>query len=147
MTGFVSVLLNFCVEPEMLVCTQVYVMRTILVAEDRDSSRELARTILEHSGYAVLEAANGLDAVRVARDHFPDLILLDLQMPVKDGFDVLHELRADERFRRTPIVALTASAMMGDKDKALMEGFTAYLTKPLSLSAVRTEIARLFDQV
>ena len=120
-------------------------MRTILVAEDRDTSRELIKTLLEHSGYAVLEAANGEEAVRIAHERLPDLVLLDLQMPIKDGFEVLHELRSDERFKSTPIVALTASAMMGDKDKALTEGFTAYLTKPLSLSAVRRELARLFD--
>lgn len=122
-------------------------MKTILVAEDRESSRELARTMLEHSGYAVLEAKNGGEAIRIAQEQLPDLVLLDLQMPVKNGFEVLHALRSDERFKLTPIVALTASAMMGDKDKALMDGFTAYLTKPLSLSAVRREIARLLERV
>jgi two-component system cell cycle response regulator DivK len=120
-------------------------MKTILVAEDRDASRELARTMLEHSGYAVLEASNGMEALQMARANLPDLVLCDLQMPIKNGFEVLHELRADERFKSTPIVALTASAMMGDKDKALMEGFTAYLTKPLSLSTIRRELARLLD--
>lgn len=68
-------------------------------------------------------------------------------MPKKNGFEVLHELRSDDRFKTTPIVALTASAMMGDRDKAILEGFTAYLTKPLSLSAVRRELARLFAQI
>jgi CheY-like chemotaxis protein len=120
-------------------------MKTILVAEDRDASRELARTLLEHSGYAVLEASNGAEAIQIACDRLPDLVLCDLQMPVKNGFEVLHELRQDKRFQSTPIVALTASAMMGDKDKAMMEGFTAYLTKPLSLSAIRRELARLLD--
>ena len=122
-------------------------MRTILVAEDRDTSRELARTLLEHSGYSVLEATDGEEAVRLARQHMPDLLLLDLQMPVKNGFEVLHELRSDDRFKSMPIVALTASAMMGDKDKALIEGFTAYLTKPPSLSTLRRELARLFERV
>ena len=121
-------------------------MKTILVAEDRDASRELARTLLEHSGYAVLEASNGIEAIQMAQTHVPDLVLCDLQMPVKNGFEVLNELRADERFKTMPIVALTASAMMGDKDRALMEGFTAYLTKPLSLSAIRRELARLLDR-
>jgi two-component system, cell cycle response regulator DivK len=129
----------------MLVGEKESRMKTILVAEDRDASRELARTLLEHSGYAVLEAANGAEAIQIARDRLPDLVLCDLQMPVQNGFEVLHELRADERFNSTPIVALTASAMMGDKDKAMMEGFTSYLTKPLSLSAIRRELARLLD--
>jgi two-component system cell cycle response regulator DivK len=120
-------------------------MKTILVAEDRDASRELARTLLEHSGYSVLEASNGAEAIEIAKANLPDLVLCDLQMPVKNGFEVLHELRADDRLKFTPVVALTASAMMGDKDKALMEGFTAYLTKPLSLSTIRREIARVLD--
>jgi CheY-like chemotaxis protein len=118
-------------------------MKTILVAEDRDASRELARTILEHAGYLVLEAVNGADAVEVAKAQLPDLVLLDLQMPIKNGFEVLRELRLDDRLKSTPIVALTASAMLGDKNKALMEGFSSYLTKPLSLSAIRQELARL----
>jgi two-component system, cell cycle response regulator DivK len=120
-------------------------MKTILVAEDRDTSRELARTLLEHSGYSVLEASNGAEAIEIAKVSLPDLVLCDLQMPVKTGFDVLFELRADDRLSSTPIVALTASAMMGDKDKAIMQGFTAYLTKPLRLSIIRTELARLLD--
>lgn len=121
-------------------------MKRILVAEDRDVSRELARTFLEHAGYSVLEAADGGEAVRVAQASVPDLILLDLQMPVKNGFEVLRELRADQRFNATPIVALTASAMMGDRERVLMEGFTAYLTKPLSLSVIRRELARLLNE-
>ena len=120
-------------------------MKKILVAEDREASRELVRTLLEHSGYIVLEAADGAEAVELAISSRPDLVLLDLHMPIKDGFDVLRELRLDERFKTTPIVALTASAMVGDKDKALLEGFSCYLTKPLSLANVRRELARLLD--
>jgi CheY-like chemotaxis protein len=120
-------------------------MKTILVAEDRDTSRELIRTLLEHSGYKVLEASNGGDAIDLARETNPDLVLLDLQMPIKDGFQVLRELRSEQRFRSTPIVALTASAMQGDKERALTDGFTAYLTKPLSLSTIRKELARLLN--
>ena len=66
-------------------------MKTILVAEDRETSRELIRTLLEHSGYSVLEAADGGEAVAVALEKVPDLVLLDLQMPVKDGLQVLQE--------------------------------------------------------
>ena len=100
-------------------------MKTILVAEDRDTSRELIRTLLEHRDTSVLEASNGADAVDLARETSPDLVLLDLQMPIKDGFQVLRELRSEQRFRSTPIVALTASAMQGDKERALTDGFTA----------------------
>ena len=121
-------------------------MKTILVAEDREVSRELARTLLEHSGYAVIEASNGAEAIEMAQANLPDLVLLDLQMPIKNGFEVLYELRSDKRFSSTPIVALTASAMIGEKDKALIEGFTAYLTKPLRISMIRQELARLLKE-
>src|SRR3954452_10919105 len=121
-------------------------MKTILVAEDREVSRELARPLLEHSGHAVLEAAHCVEELDVALAKRPDLVLLDLQMPIKDGFQVLRELRSDKRFNSTPIVALTASALMGDKDKALLEGCTAYLTKPLRIAMVRQELARLLKE-
>lgn len=118
-------------------------MKTILVAEDREASRELIRTLLEHSGYNVLEAVDGAEAIAIALDKVPDLVLLDLQMPVKDGLQVLRELRSDERFLQTPIVALTASAMRGDKERALNNGFTGYLTKPVNLNEIRKELNRL----
>src|ERR1700755_294515 len=118
-------------------------MKTILIAEDRDSSRELIRLMLEHVGYRVLEASNGADALAITREKNPDLVLLDLQMPIKDGFTVLSELRSDLRFQSTPIIAVTASAMQGDQQNALGKGFTGYLTKPLSLSTLRRELARL----
>lgn len=121
-------------------------MKTVLVAEDRESSRELIRTMLEHSGFAVIEASNGVEAVLLAREKNPDLVLLDLQMPIKDGFDVLKELRADPRFQSTPIVALTASAMYRDKERALESGFTSYMTKPLNFTGFRQELARLFPK-
>ncbi|HEY3453864.1 MAG TPA: response regulator [Bryobacteraceae bacterium] len=121
-------------------------MKTILVAEDRESSRELIRTMLEHSGYSVVEAVNGDEAVILTRERSPDLIFLDLQMPLKDGYEVLKELRSDPRFQSLPIVALTASAMYGDKERALKSGFTAYLTKPLALSELRKELSRLLPQ-
>ncbi|HEY7305233.1 MAG TPA: response regulator [Bryobacteraceae bacterium] len=118
-------------------------MKTILVAEDRESSRELIRTMLEHCGYSVVEAGNGAEAVLLAREKRPDLVFLDLQMPVKDGFEVTKELRSDPQFQFLPIIALTASAMQGDKERALKNGFTGYLTKPLSLVELRQELARL----
>jgi CheY-like chemotaxis protein len=102
--------------------------------------------MLEHSGYSVLEATNGAEAVILTREKSPDLVFLDLQMPLKDGYEVLRELRSDPRFQELPIVALTASAMYGDKERALKSGFTAYLTKPLALSELRKELSRLLPQ-
>jgi two-component system cell cycle response regulator DivK len=118
-------------------------MKRILIAEDKATSRELLRTVLEKQGYAVIEAADGEQALQQARADVPDLILLDLQMPLRSGFDVVSELRQDSRFTDVPIVAVTASAMQGDREKALVAGFSGYLTKPLSLSTLREEIRRL----
>lgn len=117
-------------------------MKTILIADDRDTSRELLRTVLLAQGYRVVEAADGGEAVAIAMAESPSLILLDLQMPVMDGFAVATALRQDPRFENTPIVALTASAMQGDRERALASGFTAYISKPVRLAALRAEIAR-----
>jgi two-component system cell cycle response regulator DivK len=118
-------------------------MKTILVADDKATGRELVRTVLEKSGYAVIEASDGIEAVRCAREQKPDLIILDLHMPGLDGFSVIQELRRDAQFAGTPIMALTASAMQGDRERALSVGFTGYVTKPIRLGALRGEVERL----
>jgi CheY-like chemotaxis protein len=120
-------------------------MKRILVADDKASSRELIRVVLEHSGYQVDEAADGREALEQALAHQPDLLLLDLQMPRLDGFAVLAELRRDARFAEHPIVALTAYAMQGDREKALEAGFTSYVTKPVNLADLRRHIAELLE--
>jgi CheY-like chemotaxis protein len=118
-------------------------MKRILVVDDKATSRELLRTVLEKNGYAISEAADGGEAIEKARAESPDLILLDLQMPVRSGYEVLHELRQDPRYAALPIIALTASAMQGDREKALAAGFTAYLAKPVTLAHLRDEVQRL----
>jgi two-component system cell cycle response regulator DivK len=120
-------------------------MKRILIADDKATSRELLRTVLENQGYAVIEASNGEEALGKTRSDAPDLILLDLQMPKRNGYEVLGELRKEPAYAKLPIIALTASAMQGDREKALAAGFTAYLTKPVTLSTIRTEIRRLLD--
>lgn len=118
-------------------------MKRILVVDDKATSRELLRTVLQKNGYTILEAADGGEALQKARTENPDMILLDLQMPVRNGYEVLSELRQDSRYATLPIIALTASAMQGDREKALAAGFTAYLTKPVTLSDLRNEVKRL----
>jgi CheY-like chemotaxis protein len=120
-------------------------MKRILVADDKPSSRELIRVVMEKSGYQVEEAADGRQALERARTWRPDLILLDLQMPQLDGFAVLQELRSDPGFTGTPVVALTAYAMQGDREKAIDAGFTSYVTKPVNLAELRKQIAELLD--
>jgi two-component system, cell cycle response regulator DivK len=118
-------------------------MKIVLVADDKATGRELVRTVLERGGYEVIEAGDGVEALRQARQLHPDLVILDLHMPGLDGFGVVEELRRDQQFSATPVIALTASAMMGDRERALASGFTAYITKPIRLSTLRDEIARL----
>lgn len=120
-------------------------MKRILVADDRATSRELIRTVLEGCGYTVYEAADGVEAVELARRAQPDLLILDLQMPRLDGMGVLAELRAGGGFANIPILALTASAMQGDRERALSAGFTEYVTKPINLGFLRGELARLLN--
>jgi len=118
-------------------------MKTVLVAEDRDISRELLQSVLTAAGYKVIGAADGREALERAREHQADLVILDLYMPHVDGFGVLAELRADPRYANVPIIALTASAMTGDRDKALAAGFSEYISKPVNLAWLRREVARL----
>jgi len=118
-------------------------MKTILIADDKPTGRELVRTVLENAGYSVVEAGDGTEALRVARESSPDLIILDLHMPRIDGFGVIEQLRRDQQFAQTPVVALTASAMQGDRERAMALGFTGYITKPIRLTNLRQEIDRL----
>jgi CheY-like chemotaxis protein len=118
----------------------------ILSAEDRPSSRELLRLVLEHAGYAVIEAEDGEEALDRARDGNPDLILLDLQMPGLDGYGVLAALRGEARFRNLPVLALTASAMRGDRERIMDAGFTDYLAKPAGPEVLRETVARMLRE-
>jgi CheY-like chemotaxis protein len=118
-------------------------MHKILVAEDHPASRELIEELLQGFGYDVVSACDGQDALAKVEDHRPDLVVMDIQMPVLDGFAVLHRLREDTRFARLPIVALSAYAMRGDRQKGLSAGFDAYLTKPIDSAALKEQIDSL----
>jgi CheY-like chemotaxis protein len=121
-------------------------MTRVLIADDKETSRELIRMVLESLGHEVREASDGLEAVRHAREAPPDLIILDLQMPVLDGFGALAELRGDRSLAATPIMALTASAMQGDRERALAAGFDSYVSKPIPLRMLREEVTRLLER-
>jgi len=103
---------------------------SILIAEDFDDNRELLRMILESGGYSIREARDGREALASVRAQPPLLAIIDLSMPALDGWSLLRELRADERTRAVPCVALTAFAGEGDRQRALEAGFDAYLSKP-----------------
>ena len=105
--------------------------KKILVVEDNEQNRILMRQILKHHGYEVLEAADGAAGLEMAREHMPDLILLDLQMPVMGGFAVIRELRKTPELSKLKVIAVTSFAMKGDREKALEAGFDEYVTKPI----------------
>ncbi len=118
-------------------------MRRILVVDDNPVSRELVREVLQAPGREIVEAAHGREALEQARAAPPDLVLLDIQMPVLDGYAVLAEMRRDPRLASTPIVALTAFAMRGDRQRAIAAGFDDYITKPVEGAALRKRVEAL----
>jgi two-component system, cell cycle response regulator DivK len=105
----------------------------ILVVEDNEKSMKLFRDLLEATGYRTLEATTGAEAVELATEHRPDLVLMDIQLPDIDGVEALGWLRADERTASIPVLALTAQAMEGDRERFLAAGFDAYLSKPVNI--------------
>ncbi len=121
-------------------------MTKILVADDNPLSRELIHEILGSPDCQVLEAQDGREALELIESAKPDVVLLDIQMPILDGFSVIRQLRSDPRFAGVLVVALTAYAMRGDKEKALAAGFDSYITKPISPSSLRHHIGQLLGK-
>jgi CheY-like chemotaxis protein len=115
---------------------------SILIADDYADNRELLRLMLSVVGYEIREARDGRECIRMALAEPPDLLLIDLSMPVLDGWDVLRELRADERTRAIPCVAFTAIADL-DHERALAKGFDAYLAKPFNAKDLLLTVERL----
>jgi two-component system cell cycle response regulator DivK len=105
----------------------------ILVVEDNEKNMKLFRDVLGATGYRTLEATNGGEAVELATEHAPDLVLMDIQMPDFDGVEALRRLRADDRTAAIPVLAVTAQAMQGDRERFLAEGFDGYLSKPVNV--------------
>jgi two-component system cell cycle response regulator DivK len=105
----------------------------ILVVEDNEKNMKLFRDVLRATGYRTVEATTGEQAVELAADHAPDLVLMDIQLPDIDGVDALGRLRADERTASIPVLALTAQAMHGDRERFLAAGFDGYLSKPVNV--------------
>ncbi|MDO9018797.1 MAG: response regulator [Deltaproteobacteria bacterium] len=118
----------------------------VLVADDNDLNRELARSILERLGHHVIEAADGADAIAAARRERPDLVLMDLAMPRVDGFEAIHTLSGDPATASIPIVALTSLAMRGDEERARSLGAVEYLTKPVDREKLEAVLARLLPR-
>lgn len=118
---------------------------TILIADDYEDNRVLLRVLLEQMGHRIVEARDGRECLEMARVEPPDLALIDLSMPVLDGWGVLSELRADERTRHIPCVAFTASPD-SDRKLALDRGFDGYISKPFRSKDLHDTIERLLAE-
>lgn len=105
----------------------------VLIVEDNQKNMKLFRDVLLAKGYRTLEATTGGEAVELATEHAPDLVLMDIQLPDLDGVQALRRLRADERTAGIPVLALTAQAMHGDRERFLAAGFDGYLSKPVDV--------------
>jgi two-component system cell cycle response regulator DivK len=107
---------------------------TVLVVEDNEKNMKLFRDVLQAAGYDTLEATTGGQAVDLATEHLPDLVLMDIQLPDIDGVEALDRLRASDRTTSLPVLALTAQAMEGDRERFLAAGFDGYLSKPVNVA-------------
>jgi two-component system, cell cycle response regulator DivK len=112
----------------------------ILLMEDHELNLELARDVLQLHGFRTLEARTAAEGIELARTHRPDLVLLDIQLPDRNGLAVLRQLRQMPETARLPVVALTAFAMREDRERLLAAGFDAYLSKPLDVRALPDQV-------
>jgi two-component system cell cycle response regulator DivK len=107
--------------------------KTVLIVEDNELNMKLFNDLLEANGYRTLQSRNGVAAVELARQHKPNLILMDIQLPEVSGLEVTAWLKQDEELKHIPVVAITAFAMKGDEEKIRARGCEAYLSKPISV--------------
>jgi two-component system, cell cycle response regulator DivK len=118
----------------------------VLVVEDNEKNMKLFRDVLLAKGHRTLEATTGGQAVELATEHSPDLVLMDIQLPDIDGVEALARLRADERTASVPVVALTAQAMEGDRERFLASGFDGYLSKPVNIADLVATVKRYCEE-
>lgn len=108
--------------------------KTVLIVEDNELNMKLFRDLLEAHGYNTLQTRNGIEALSLAREHRPDLILMDIQLPEVSGLDVTKWLKEDDELRAIPVIAVTAFAMKGDEERIREGGCEAYISKPITVS-------------
>ena len=111
---------------------QAATAKTILIVEDNDLNMKLFHALLETRGYNVLQARDGMEGLRLAREHHPDLIIMDIQLPGVSGLVVAKSIKDDEKLKDIPIIAVTAFALKGDEERMREGGCAAYLAKPIS---------------
>src|SRR5687767_11611632 len=116
--------------------------KTVLVVEDNELNMKLFHDLLEASGYKSLQTRNGLEAIDIAREHRPDLILMDIQLPEVSGLEVTKWIKEDDDLRAIPVIAVTAFAMKGDEERIRQGGCEAYISKPISVTSFLDTVRR-----
>jgi two-component system cell cycle response regulator DivK len=119
----------------------------VLIVEDNERNMKLFRDVLAVSGYRTLEATTGSVAIELAQRHIPDVVLMDVQLPDLDGVEALRRIRSDARTAYVPVVAVTAQAMDGDRERFLRAGFDAYLPKPVDVGELLGIVRRYGAEV
>ena len=119
--------------------------KTVLIVEDNELNMKLFNDLLEAHGYFTLQTKDGVEALRMARTHRPDLILMDIQLPEVSGLEVTKWLKEDDDLRAIPIIAVTAFAMKGDEQKIRDGGCEAYIAKPISVASFMSTVERFLS--
>ncbi len=129
----------------VLVPRKADMSKTVLIVEDNDLNMKLFHDLLEAHGYETLQTKDGLEAMKLARDHRPDLILMDIQLPEISGLEVTKWLKEDPELRGIPVIAVTAFAMKGDEEKIRQGGCEAYIAKPISVTKFLETVERFLN--
>jgi two-component system cell cycle response regulator DivK len=115
---------------------------TILYIEDNMDNRTLVRRVLQIEGYRVMEAESGFKAFEILRSEIPDLVLMDINLPDMDGYEITTRLKQMPSLARVPVIAMTANVMKGDREKTLAAGCDGYISKPIDIDTLPGQIAR-----
>ena len=119
--------------------------KTILVVEDNQLNMKLLRGLLKVSNFGILEALDAETGIEIAKEHRPDLILMDIQLPGMDGLEATQTIKNDPELKHIPVIALTSYAMSGDKEKALAAGCMDYVTKPISTKGLIEKLSKVLS--
>lgn len=114
--------------------------KRILVIEDTEDNRRILRDLLTHAGFELIEATDGEQGIRLAAEQRPDLILMDIQLPIIDGYEATRRIKANPDLRHIPIIAVTSYALSGDEERAAAAGCNGYIAKPFSPRQILAQI-------
>ena len=120
--------------------------KTILVVEDQEDNRQILRDLLASAGFLMIEAHDGEQALAMARSQRPDLILMDIQLPVVDGYEATRSIKRDPELKHIPVIAVTSYALSGDEERAREAGCDAYVAKPYSTRHLLAKIGQFLER-